>query len=298
QGATDSIQYLLTASLPAIPEHYTNLELGQVHQYLDWINLMAYNFYTGSTSQTHFSSSLYSASSDPEPDPKKRSSYNMDAAVRAYLAAGVPAVKLVVGVPFFGHGWQGVPNSNHSPSQPDTGHAAGTWANDGVFDFKDLINNYVQTYLRFWSAEASAPWLYSPDTGIMISYDDVQSATIKADYVNANKLGGMMVWPLSADDAQCSLVNALSNRLNPPAATSVPPAEAAPVLTNASRRIPKATLVSLQLGAQPSDIGIAVPKFGFVNHLRLQPGEVEAARNSLTSTGNPPKLRLLERRNA
>jgi GH18 family chitinase len=291
QSATDGVQYLLTAALPAGPEYYANLELGQIYQYIDWINLMAYNFYTATSSKTtHFSSGLYSASSDPEPDSKKHYAYDVDAAVRAYLSVGVPAAKLVVGVPFFGHGWAGVPNVNHGLYQPATGPAYGTWANDGIFDFQDLSNNYVESYLRFWSAEASAPWLYSPDTGIMISYDDAKSVTLKADYVNANRLGGMMIWPLSADDAQSSLANALSDHLNPPATAPAPPPETAPVLTGSSRRVPKATLVSLQLPPPPSDFGFAVAKFGFLSHLRLQPGEVEAARNKLNGGGNPPRL--------
>jgi len=58
-------------------------------------------------------------------------------------------------------------------------------------------------------------------------------------------------------------------------------------LSNSSRRVPKATLVSLQLAPRPSDFGGAVPKFGFLSNLRLQPGEVEAARSSLSSAGNP-----------
>jgi GH18 family chitinase len=42
----------------------------------------------------------------------------------------------------------------------------------------------------------------------MISYDDPKSMAIKADYVKARKLGGMMFWELSGDDplsTRCSV---------------------------------------------------------------------------------------------
>src|ERR1700730_4896807 len=93
QGTTDNKHYLLTAALPAGFDHYANLELDQIYQYLDWINLMTYDFYTASSSTTHFTAPLYAASSDPETDQKKRSSYNVNAAVQTSLSSGTPAVQ-------------------------------------------------------------------------------------------------------------------------------------------------------------------------------------------------------------
>lgn len=270
QGASDGKHYLLTAALPARPDNYDNLELDQIHQYLDWINLMAYDFYTASSSPTHFSAPLYTSSSDPEPDQKKRSSYNVDAAIRTYLSQGVPPGKIVVGVPFIGYGWEGVSNVNNGLYQSASGPAQGTWQKDGIFDFKDLSSNYVRTYLRFWNAEVSAPWLYNPNTGIMISYDDAQSLGLKAGYVNANNLGGVMIWQLSADD-QSSLVNALAASLNP-----------APVTTPDSFKgiLPYATEL----------LGVYQPLVGWIGNLGGSRLKREMTRNS-PSPGRPPLSR-------
>lgn len=283
QGTADSKHYLLTAALPAGPDQYVNFELNKIHQNLDWVNLMAYNFYTassGGSGRTNFAAPLYPSSSDPETDPKKRKSYNVDAAVKAYLFAGVPSSKIVVGVPFFGQGWEGVPNNNNGLYQTPSGPAQGTWGKDGIFDFEDLNSNYVGTYQRFWGAEASVPWLYNPITGIMISYEDPQSAGLKANYVNANNLAGMMIWQLSADDGKFSLLNALASVLNKSP-------EPAPILntalTSSARRIPKATYVPLKLEEQPNGDGRAIIKFGFLGNLSLQPGEVEAAREKINA---------------
>lgn len=215
EGATDGKHYLLTAALPAEPENYASIQLDQVHVFLDWINLLAYGFYTASSTRTSFAAPLYKSSTNPEPDPAKRDSYNVDAAVKAYMAAGVPAAKIVVGIPFVGQGWQGVSTSNSGLYQPATGPAQGTWASDGVFDWRDLSSNYLATYQRFWDAEVSAPWLYDADAGVMISYDDATSLAAKADYVIKNSLAGVMVWPLAADDEQAGLLTALFNPLYP-----------------------------------------------------------------------------------
>jgi chitinase len=41
----------------------------------------------------------------------------------------------------------------------------------------------------------------------MISYEDPESLTAKANYVLSNQLGGAMIWELAADDDQDTLVN-------------------------------------------------------------------------------------------
>lgn len=216
QGPADagSSRYLLTIAAPAGPTEYGHLELGLIHSYLDWINLMTYDFNTADSPTTNFNAPLFASASDPTPQAR-RQSRNADAAVRAYLAAGVPARKLVLGTTFYGRGWRGVPATNDGFYQPDTGPAKGTFADDGVFSYADLESNYLPSYTRHFQAEAKEPWLYNPATQIFISYEDPESLGYKANYAVAQGLGGMMFWELSLDDAQHSLVNALHGRLVP-----------------------------------------------------------------------------------
>ena len=93
----------------------------------------------------------------------------------------------------------------------------GTWEN-GVLDYSDLVDNYLPTYTRHWHEEAKVPWLYNPDTGIMITYDDPESLALKVDYVNEQRLGGVMLWDLSSDDEAGSLLSVLHNGLRQPPA--------------------------------------------------------------------------------
>jgi len=213
QGRQDGKPYLLTIAAPAGASHIADLDLPRISQTVDWINLMAYDFATSKSPITNFSAPLHATSDDP-PSDGGRLTHNTEAAVRAYRKAGVPPQAIVLGVPFSGHGWSSVPDQHDGLYQPHTGIPPGTWASDGVFDYRDLEQNYLPSYQRHWHSQAEVPWLYSPGAGVMISYEDPQSMRAKAAYVRADGLGGVMIWQLAADDAQHSLVDALVSVLS------------------------------------------------------------------------------------
>jgi len=212
QGATDGRRYLLTIAAPAGPAEYRHLELKLIPSYLDWINLMAYDFTTGESPTTNFNAPLFAAAGDPAPEAR-RQSHNAAAAAQAYLAAGVPPSKLVLGAAFYGRGWQGVPSANDGLYQPNSGPAQGTYAPDGVFSYADLENRYPPSATRHFQAEAKVPWLYDAAAKVFITYEDPESLGLKADYAVSQNLGGMMFWELSQDDAQHNLLNALHMQL-------------------------------------------------------------------------------------
>ncbi|HXW14397.1 MAG TPA: glycoside hydrolase family 18 protein [Terriglobia bacterium] len=211
-ASADNRGYLLTIAAPAGESNYKNIDLAQISPQLDWINLETYDFTVASSKVTNFVAPLFPTGDKDDPAPLTD---NVDAAVKAYLAAGVPADKVVVGVRFIGTGWQGVPNINNGLYQNNAGPAKGTWdkagsAPSGSFFYQDIEENYIGSYSKFWHPAAKVPWLYNPTTGIMISYEDPQSAGDKAQYVIANNLGGVMVWELAADDQQHSLVDTIA----------------------------------------------------------------------------------------
>ena len=208
QGVVDGRHYLLTIASPAGEANYQNIELDKIHAYLDWINIMTYDFHGGWDPVTNFNAPLYPHPSDPYGE-YMQTRFNADYAVNGYLASGVPSGKIVMGMPFYGRGWSGVPNLNNGLFQQAGGVPQGTWES-GMFDYWDLKENYLANgYTRHWSEESKVPWLYSPQTGIMISYDDPQSLGIKAEYVKDNQLGGVMFWEFSGDDSEDSLLNSL-----------------------------------------------------------------------------------------
>ena len=196
--------YLLTIAAPAGPSIYANIELDLIHPYLDFINVMAYDFHGGWESQTGHNAPMHPAQDDPFAQAQ---TYNIHAAIQAYLDAGIPSEKVVMGLPFYGRGWQGVGSAGSGRFQSATGAAVnGTWE-AGVFDYKDLKNNFLgQGYTRYWDEAAQVPWLYNPDTEIWISYDDAESIEIKSDYIVSQNLGGAMYWELSSDTSDAELL--------------------------------------------------------------------------------------------
>lgn len=206
-GQTDKKQYLLTIAAPAGPRTIGNLEIDKIHKHLDWINVMAYDFHGTWDATTHFNAPLFAIKDDPAKDETSKK-LNVDAAIQSYLSAGVPAEKIVLGVPFYGVGWGGVAKENNGLFRMKKSIPKGTWE-EGKFDYRDLAKNYIGKVKRHWHDDAKVPWLYDEKNGVMISYEDPESLKRKAQYARDKKLGGIMFWELSADDEKSPLLNAL-----------------------------------------------------------------------------------------
>jgi chitinase len=206
-GQASRQHYLLTIAAPAGPGNIKGIEVAKIHPYLDWLNIMTYDFHGGWDKATNFNAPLYAASNDPASSAFSRK-LNADATIKIYLAAGVPPEKIVMGVPFYGRGWGGVKNAGNGLFQPKAGPDAGTW-DRGSIKYCDLATRYIGIYPRHWHDEAKVPWLFNPKTGVMISYDDPQSIRLKAEYAREHKLGGIMIWEISGDDPRGELLSAV-----------------------------------------------------------------------------------------
>jgi chitinase len=188
-GASVGRSYALSAFLPADPAKITaGLEVPQVFSSLDWATVQGYDFHGAWESTTNHQANLYAAAGDPSP-----TRFSVDLAVSTYTSRGAPARELVVGVPFYGRGWTGVPAANNGLFQPGRA-ATGTWE-AGVEDYKVLKN---RAGTRYRDTAAGALWLY--DGTNWWSYDDPQVIAQKTAYVKSRGLGGVMAWELDGDD--------------------------------------------------------------------------------------------------
>jgi len=111
--------------------------------------------------------------------------------IKAYLDAGVHSSNLNLGMPLYGRPF----DITTGLGQPYNGLSKGDWE-AGVYDFKDLPLSGSTVYL---GKEAKATDSYDNDTGLLISFDTVEMALTKADYIKQNKLGGAMWWEVSGD---------------------------------------------------------------------------------------------------
>jgi len=194
---------LLTAATTAYWNHLPDLALSEITRYLDWFNVMAYDLSDMNPQSASHASSLFAWRKTPNQKPEAQALANADAAVAWYLSHGVPAKKIVLGVPFYGTVWTGVSKIDHGLFQSYTGRMG---QDDGV-PFR-TIHDELGSYTRFWDEKAQAAWLYGPN-GTMISYEDQQALTAKVRYVRRNGLGGIMFWEISEDDEDFDLLNTL-----------------------------------------------------------------------------------------
>jgi chitinase len=180
-------RYLLTIA-SADREYFQFTQMDRLHVYLDWINVMSYDFFNSLTPTTGHHAGLY-ASAFAAPNDR-----NADASVKQHLAAGIPAGKLVLGVAFYGRGFAGVTPLHDGVNQPYEHFEA-------AHPYSELVQKFIDRngFVREWDAKAQAPFLWNAQTRAFITYDDPQSIAIKAEYVREHHLGGMMFWELSQD---------------------------------------------------------------------------------------------------
>ena len=187
--------YLLTIA-SADREYFDHVDMNVLHEELDWINVMAYDFYNSLTPTTGHHAGLYRAATAPV------SSRWADASVEQHLAAGVPARKLVLGVAFYGRRFEGVNAGELGRNQPYERYG-------GDHAYAELVTGYVDRggFKRHWDETAQAPWLWNATTRSFISYDDPRSIELKSAYARQRGLGGIMFWEL-AQDASGELLDA------------------------------------------------------------------------------------------
>jgi len=191
----------LTIATGASPEFLAHTEMDKVQQYVDTVNLMAYDYYEpDSDATTGHHAPLFTNPADP----KKVSA---DASVHAYEQAGVAAGKIVLGVPFYGHVWGQVPAANHGLYQPGK-NVKNAWVRFGGVDAM-LKNGFV----RYWDPVAKAPYLYNAEKQMFVSYEDAESVALKCRYVLDGKLRGVMFWDYESDGSG-ALLNAVDAGLN------------------------------------------------------------------------------------
>lgn len=206
RAEADGRPYLLTIAAPAGPPIADHFELKAVADLLDWINLMDYDFAGGWSEVASFHAPLAS----PGDRPGIRG-HDVESSVRHYSAAGIAPDKLVVGVPFYGRGWVVADARDDGLFQrpakdPPRGLPPGF-----EVAYRDIPAK-LPGAVRRWDAKAKSPYLFDPARKVFFGYDDAESLRLKAEYVRAHRLGGLMIWELSQDDPKGTLIQALAPR--------------------------------------------------------------------------------------
>ncbi|ARA94030.1 hypothetical protein AWN76_013290 [Rhodothermaceae bacterium RA] len=193
--------YELTIAAAAGETYLEHTDMRAAAAYLDFVNLMTYDFHGPWTERTGHHANLYPPADVVAPSGA--------AAVEAMMRAGVPADKIVLGAAFYGRGWRGVHPEHNGLHQPYEGPSVS-------YPFHALAAEYIDRngFVRHWDEAARAPYLWHPDSLVFISYEDEASLREKAAYVHEHGLGGVMYWEHHGD-ADGRLLKALHEALQP-----------------------------------------------------------------------------------
>ena len=153
--------------------------------YVDFVNIMAYDM----ASAPQHNAPLYR-----EKDGKKSPVAGWctcDEAVNAHLKAGIPAEKLVLGMPFYGHG-----NDTY-----------------GSFVYYCDIKGPKGTDTEKWDEVGQVPYYADASGKLTLGFDNVRSIEAKCQYVLDKGLRGGMYWEYCYDNSSLDLTKAVARKL-------------------------------------------------------------------------------------
>ncbi len=177
------------AHLPAARESADRM-YGRAAEHLDRLNVMTYSMAAAQAGwKSWHSAALYGAAPDTPA--------SIDHSVRAYLAAGVPAGRLGIGIGFFGVCYTPPVDGPRQELRRATIAAA-----DCSMSYAEIMRRYFDPAARRWDAEARVPYLAlagptGPHGCGYVSYEDAQSIAERAAYVAERGLGGAIVWAVN-----------------------------------------------------------------------------------------------------
>ena len=187
--STGDKEYLLTIATAANQSYLDHTNMREAHKYLDFINIMTYDFHTGWGEKTGHNANL--GISEFNDDERKISA---QLAVEQHINAGIPTSKIVLGVPFYGRWWNGVNPENNGLYQAFTG-IVGSYNYNVISDSLDNSD-----FTAYWDDSAKVPYIWRQKDSLFISYDNAESITCKVDFVKSNQLGGIMFWQFNGDN--------------------------------------------------------------------------------------------------
>jgi chitinase len=104
---------------------------------------------------------------------------SVDEAVYAHVNAGIPIGKLVLGIPFYGHGRNGVAN---------------------YIDYREIVK--LTGFKATWDDKAQAAYLKNDKGEFVLTYEIPESIAAKCKYLVKRGMLGAMYWDYGADTDQ------------------------------------------------------------------------------------------------
>ena len=162
---TNQNKYLLTIASGASQNYLNHTNMREAHIYLDFINIMTYDFHGGGERKTGHHANLNRSGYDDNAIVR-----NATSAVQEHVDAGIPIDKIVLGVPFYGRWWKGTDPMNNGLYQKTNG-ATGSYNYNAIIDSINSNKGYVE----YWDEAAKVPYIWRQKDSLFITYDNAKS---------------------------------------------------------------------------------------------------------------------------
>ncbi|XP_060068739.1 acidic mammalian chitinase-like [Ylistrum balloti] len=176
----------------------TSYDMPEISKYVDFFNVMTYD-YAGTWSRlAGFGSPLYSRLSNSQFNPKNSQNWT----IHHYIEKGAPKEKLVMGIRGAGASFTLKNSSVHDIGAPlivgggDEGSVRELKGHLAYFEIcLDMIDNGATTV---WDDEQKSSYAFLDNQ--WVGYDDPRSIVEKVNYAGELGLGGVMFWAFDYDD--------------------------------------------------------------------------------------------------
>jgi len=189
---------LLTAAVPASFEAIeAGYDVPELSKYLDFINVMTYDFHGQWEKEVGHNSPLYPLNSAT--GFQKR--LTVDYSAQEWVRQGAPKEKLIIGMPVYGRTF-----TLADPTQFDIGAPASGGGDPGRYTGESGFLSYYEIcdFLHkdnttlVWDNEQQVPFAYR---GLQwVGFDDERSLKTKTKWLKSGGYGGIMVWSVDLDD--------------------------------------------------------------------------------------------------
>ncbi len=171
-------------SISAGPTDYRGrwLDIAAIMPDLTWFSSMTYDM-GGAGWSTY-------ADDNAALHPGRPGEDNVADSVAYYLGRGVPAAKLMIGLPFFGQRYDQATGVYAPLSAPSSGSTP---------DYKEIATLVNRGWTEGRNPTTQTPYLEREDGPGVITFDDAPSIAAKCRYVVSSGIGGVIVWRLGQD---------------------------------------------------------------------------------------------------
>uniref|UniRef100_A0A8C3G425 chitinase n=1 Tax=Cyclopterus lumpus TaxID=8103 RepID=A0A8C3G425_CYCLU len=192
---TNKPRLLLTAAVAAGKGNIDNgYEIADVLKFLDFINVMTYDFHGAWDPFTGHNSPLFRSSYDQGDNIF----YNVDFALKYWRDQGAPLEKLIMGFTTYGRTFRTSSAANGVGASTSGPASAGPYTREAGFWSYYEICTFLQGASLHWIDEQMVP--YALKGNEWVGFDNMQSYAIKVKYMKDNKFGGAFIWSLDLDD--------------------------------------------------------------------------------------------------